>query len=178
MAPKKLALSPSKKMHIMADSMSTSLRVISILASIAGIIFWIFVWRYLRNLETIGCECAETRARKFLFAFTGVIIVALLCLMVIMATDTAKYFSKPIILVGILMIICEFIYAVVGIRYVNYVRRIKCECAKSRVQSIWYIFLIIMVVFVSMFFLEIIALVIMIVVAMIKSKQAYSMVSR
>lgn len=116
---------------------------------VIGLIFSGLIIYYLRHLEKIGCLCAMTPQRNYIFYYTVVLVLfnlVNLFLLPNMNQNTVKPFAMIMGPIAILLLIGGVINVVYTIQFVQDMKKKNCECSKSVFREMMFILAILQVI--------------------------------
>jgi hypothetical protein len=109
---------------------------------VIGLIFSGLIIYYLRHLEQIGCLCAMTPQRNYIYYYT-VILVLFNVVNLFLLPNMNKSTVKPIAMImgpiAILLLIGGVINVVYTIQFVQDMKKKNCECSKSVFREMMFI---------------------------------------
>ncbi len=118
-----------------------------VLQIISLIVVALFAWfyYYLDKLEKIGCECALNRTRTLLMVSVATIIIfRLIDIMTPLPT-----------LAQIVLSFSSFMFIIVAITYVNYLKKEKCKCSETTARKVIeiYVWIVVIIWIIAILFL-------------------------
>jgi hypothetical protein len=133
---------------------------------VIGLIFSGLIIYYLRHLEQLGCLCAMTSQRNYIYYYTIVLFVFNVVNMFLlpnMNKNTVKPFAMIMGPIAILLLIGGVINVVYTIQFVQDMKKKNCECSKSVFREMMFILAILQV-------LSWLFLILLLIVAIVYSK--------
>lgn len=118
--------------------------VVGTILSMIGLVILAMFYFYLDKLEKIGCACAEHKYRSFIKKFTVVAFV--MSLLSVIATpflnpkSMGPMFGGVMMFLAMLYVIALFVYFILTLVYIHYLKREKCRCSEEYRREIYYWF--------------------------------------
>jgi hypothetical protein len=163
---------PDKSLKLISSSLAFFLATIHLM-------FLSLILYYFQRLKTENCECALTpeynTLRKILLFLVAYNAFAIIIMIVISAgflkTPTGSPLYTTIIgIIGFSIILIDFIFYVLSIRYIRHLYNIACKCSDNGYRLMYLIYSIFRLVIVSFVLLMIFILILTIIVLLSKSK--------
>ena len=116
---------------------------------VIGLIFSGLIIYYLRHLEKLGCLCAMTPQRNYIYYYTIILVLFNLVNMFLlpnMNKNSVKPFAMIMGPIAILLLIGGVINIVYTIEFVQDMKKKNCECSKSVFREMMFILAILQVI--------------------------------
>jgi prepilin signal peptidase PulO-like enzyme (type II secretory pathway) len=116
---------------------------------VIGLIFSGLIIYYLRHLEKLGCLCAMTPQRNYIYYYTIILVLfnlVNLFLLPNMNKNSVKPFAMIMGPIAILLLIGGVINIVYTIEFVQDMKKKNCECSKSVFREMMFILAILQVI--------------------------------
>ena len=119
------------------------------ITSIIGLIFSGLIIYYLNNLEKIGCSCAITPQRNYIYYYTIVLVLFNVVNMFLLPSMNKNIIKSFLIIMGplaLLLLIGGIINVVYTIQFVQDMKQKNCECSKSVFREMMFILSILQII--------------------------------
>jgi hypothetical protein len=116
---------------------------------IIGLIFSGLIIYYLHHLEKIGCACAMTSQRNYIYYYTVVLVlfnIVNLFLLPSMDKNMVRPFAMIMGPIAILLLIGGIINVIYTIQFVEDMKKKNCECSKSVFKEMMFILAILQII--------------------------------
>lgn len=122
------------------------MKAIDTISPLIGITLSSIIVYYLKNLETIGCECAMNEKRTYIFVYSSVVIAFNAFVLLYGGVDNlVKFYNKfPLTWAfPIIIAIAGIVNIVYTLQYIEDMKKLNCKCSKSPYRDMMYVLAII-----------------------------------
>lgn len=125
------------------DGVRSQLQVIEIASLSLQALFALILYHYVTRLERIGCECAQDNTRLFIQYYSLALFAVVVIKMAILLTGSESTYLAFSAVMAPILLVSTVVYVIYVIKYINRLRREKCQCSATVSRTVIYVYAII-----------------------------------